>query len=259
MAIELMTAAAVFDATCPATPTPLPLALSLALAWTSRPSRCLRAALQLRLPPHTTPGPRNATVERFDPSTLACDAGIVPWYALSPLTLHCRPMRPSAVQPPPLPARPRDLPRSQPPLLTIRRDCPQAITLPAREPVRPDTGISITTMAILNSFVNDIRPSSPRPDTGISNKTKATNSFVNDIRPLLTTTHAQCRSRRDRLQVHTSISNKTTAILNSFVNDIFERKGVVPRFVPPTSATVTCSRPLTKIQTVVHLTLESAV
>ncbi|KAH9003272.1 hypothetical protein EDB86DRAFT_2826458 [Lactarius hatsudake] len=294
-----MTAAAVFDATCPATPTPL----TLALAWTSRPSRCPRAAPQFA-PTHDA-----RTTRRRGQKVRPIYPGVRCWD---------RPL------PPPLPARPRDPPRSQPPLLTIdrvqrrsRRVRPQAIALPARKPVRPDTGISITTMAILNSFVNDIRPSSPRPDTGISNKTEAMNSFVNDICPLLTITHAQRCSQRDRLQVrpaylgdrcpltrprsshprtrchshsahryfqqdrghpeghpellcqrhfrtvcpvylgdryllapltlardathtvHTGISNKTAAILkailNSFVNDIFER------FVPSTSVTVTRS------------------
>ncbi|KAH9158629.1 hypothetical protein EDB89DRAFT_2085716 [Lactarius sanguifluus] len=135
------------------------------------------------------------------------------------------------------------------------------MTLPAREPVRPDTSISITTMAILNSFVNDIHPSSSRPDTVPQSKGSSPGSSRLPQRPLpahapslLSPSHATALT-----QVHTSISNKTTAILNSFVNDIFEREGVVPRFVPPTSATVTRSRPLTKIQTVVHLTLESAV
>ncbi|KAH8999957.1 hypothetical protein EDB86DRAFT_3137739 [Lactarius hatsudake] len=243
------------------------------------------------------PGPRDAVVKRFDPSTPACDAGIVPCLRRFPPVhaTHPGPSHPSS----PLTAYSAAVEGFVPSRVGCLNH--KAIALPAREPVRPDTGISITTMAILNSFVNDIRPSSPRPDTGISNKTEAMNSFVNDICPLLTITRAQRCSQRDRLQVrpaylgdrcpltrprsshprtrrhshsahryfqqdrghpeghpellcqrhfrtvrpvylgdryplapltlardathtvHTGISNKTAAILNSFVNDIFER------------------------------------
>ncbi|KAH9026135.1 hypothetical protein EDB85DRAFT_1893552 [Lactarius pseudohatsudake] len=95
----------------------------------------------MEVAPHTTPGPCDATVKMFDPSTPACNTRIVPW--------------------------------SQPPLLTI--------------------------------------------------------------------SHMQRHSRRVHPQVHpdTSISNKTTAILNSFVNDIFER-----RFIPPTLVTIAHSHAL---------------
>ena len=60
------------------------------------------------------------------------------------------------------------------------------------------------------------------PDTGISNKAMAIlNSFVNDIFERI--------ALLDLLILHlqirpdTGISNKTTVILDSFVNDIFER------------------------------------
>ncbi len=59
------------------------------------------------------------------------------------------------------------------------------------------------------------------PDTGISNKAMAIlNSFVNNIFEHIWNSNGSVLK-----QVHpdTSISNKAMAILNSFVNDIFER------------------------------------
>ena len=59
------------------------------------------------------------------------------------------------------------------------------------------------------------------PDTGISNKTMAIlNSFVNDIFEHIVNSNG---SVLKQVPPDTSISNKAMAILNSFVNDIFER------------------------------------
>ncbi|KAH8991649.1 hypothetical protein EDB83DRAFT_2534963 [Lactarius deliciosus] len=245
MAIELMTATAVFNATCPATPTPLPLALALALAWTSRPLYCPRAAPAVEVAPthnaRTTQchsrkvRPIYPSVRRWDrPQTDATLCGAASTTSRPSTATYPGPSHPSS----PLPAHSATvegiIPRFVPPTL--------AIALPAREPVRPNTGISITTMAILNSFVNDILPllTAPRhwyfqQDQGhelLLPQSKGLSPGLSCLPQQPLPAHAPLLLSPSHVmpltQVHTGISNKTTAILNSFVNDIFEREGSSP-------------------------------
>ncbi|XP_065562469.1 histone H2B-like [Artemia franciscana] len=85
---------------------------------------------------------------------------------------------------------------------------------PVLKQVHPETGVSSKAMSIMNSFVNDIFERTATEASRLAHYNK---------RSTITSREVQTAVSSSQVHPDTGVSSKAMSIMNSFVNDIFER------------------------------------